>query len=57
MSNLKKLLFDEGLNQRMLASKLSLPSPYVSMYISGIGSMPRKPWQIIHEYFLELRYK
>lgn len=52
---LKKLLFKAGLSQHLLAEQLGIKEPYVSMFINGHGYIPRKDWQKIHEYFLELR--
>lgn len=53
----KGLLFDEGLSQKMLADKLGTKGPYISMYITSRGSLPREDWQKIHDYFHELRAK
>jgi len=51
----KQRLFKQGLNNEMLAEKLGTKSPYVSMFITSRGDIPRKDWQILYEYFLELR--
>jgi uncharacterized protein YidB (DUF937 family) len=53
----KHLLFKAGLNQGMLAEKLGTKAPYVSNFLTGEGHLPRCDWQLIHEYFLELRCK
>lgn len=52
---LKGLMFNEGLSQKMLAEKLGTKGPYVSMFVTGRGDLPRADWQKIYEYFLELR--
>jgi len=51
----KKLLFDVGLSQAMLAEQLGTKTPYVSIFITGRGIIPREDWQTLYEYFLELR--
>jgi len=51
----KQRLFKARLNNEMLAEKLGTKSPYVSMYFTGRGHMPRVDWQKLYEYFLELR--
>ena len=52
-----KLILDQGMNQHMLAEKLGTKAPYVSMFMTGNGSIPRKDWQKLYDYFLELRAK
>ena len=51
----RQLLFDQGLSGEMLAEQLSIKRPYVSMYFTGHGRLPREAWQKLYEYFLELR--
>lgn len=48
-------MFDEGLNQETLAEQLGTKAPYISMFITGRGQLPRADWQKIYEYFLNLR--
>ena len=52
-----QLILDQGMNQEMLAEKLGTRAPYVSMFITGHGSIPRKDWQKLYDYFSELRAK
>ena len=54
-SEYRKLLFDQGLNQAMLAEQLETKGPYVSAFITRRGNIPRKDWQKIYNYFLDLR--
>lgn len=51
----KQLLFKARMNQQMLAEKLDIKGPYVSKFLTGHGRVPRKDWQKLYEYFLELR--
>lgn len=51
----KKLLFDAGMNQEMLAEKLDIKQPYVSAFFTGRGHITRKDRQMIHDYFIGLR--
>ena len=53
----KKLLFEAGLSQSMLAEKLDVHPVYVSVFITGRGNIPRYAWNILYDYFLELRMK
>lgn len=52
----KKLLFNAGMNQQMLADKLGVKPVYVSVFITGRGNIPRYAWDILYDYFLDLRY-
>jgi len=56
MKTYKQLLFDAGLNQRMLAEKLDVKNPYVSMYINGKRGIPREALNKLYDYFIELRW-
>ena len=51
----KRLIFNQGLNMRMLAEQLGTKGPYVSAFITGRGNIPRKDWQILQNYFAALR--
>jgi len=54
-SEYKKMLIDQGLNMQMLAEQLGTKGPYVSVFITGRGYIPRKDWDKIYNYFMELR--
>jgi len=49
------ILFDQGLNQTTAAEIIGTKAPYVSMFITGRGNLPRKDWDKIYNYFMELR--